>query len=115
VVESVKEIAAEIDTLKQTVKTITPLATGITKDELASTMYVSLTTPLTFSGKQIANGKWDAMEIDIVGLSDANTVTFTNGNNLQIKTTRVLGKGDIITLKWIQPLSVWIEKSFTNN
>lgn len=115
--KAIQDHQKEIDTLNRLieVQTITPLVTGITKSQLAATMYISLSAPLDITGnKQIANG-YDAQEIDLIGLSDVNTLKLDNGNNIQMTSSITLGKGDIATFKFVAPINKWILKSFTNN
>lgn len=66
---------------------------------------------------QITDGYSNGQMLIIEGLSDTNTVTFDDGDGLQLAggTSAVLGQGDILQLIYNSGRDVWIEISRSDN
>lgn len=90
---------------------------GIPATKLASDMRFNQAAAIDISANpQIADG-FDGQIIEITGLSDVNTLTLEDGNGLQLEggSACVLGSGDVISLKYILSLDLWVERHRSNN
>lgn len=64
---------------------------------------------------QIASGPFNGYIMTIVCVAASNTLTLDDGTGLNLSAQWVGATGDAITLMWVDPLSVWVELSRSNN
>ncbi len=89
--------------------------TGITSSMLNPAMYCSQNEAVEISANpQIVAGHFDGQEIMIMGNSDTNTLSFEDGKGLSLGAKRVLGRRDILKLKWFEQGAVWEEIYFND-
>jgi len=59
----------------------------------------------------------DGQTLTIIGQNDTNTVTFTDGNGLQMQAGQsfTLGSGDVLTLIYDKGLALWLDRGREDN
>lgn len=91
--------------------------TGIIVSMLSQDMRYNGTSAINITANpQIVAGN-DGDVIELTGLSDVNTLTLDDGTGLQLQggISFVLGSGDVICLKYVASLNVWVEKFRSDN
>jgi hypothetical protein len=68
------------------------------------------------SNPQITGGT-DGMKVTLLGTHDTNTLTFVDGNGLQLAggANFTMGQGDVLELLYDAPRNVWVEISRSDN
>ena len=92
-------------------------AGGIPATKLASEIRFNQAAAIDISANpQIADG-FDGQIIEITGLSDVNTLKLDDGDGLQLAggNSFTLGSGDVISLKYILSLDLWVERFRSDN
>lgn len=59
---------------------------------------------------QVAAGSTAGQKLELIGTSDANTVTLENGDGLALNGSCVLGDGAVLGLRWDAVAMVWRER-----
>jgi len=89
--------------------------TGITLSMINDVMLYSGSSAVAITANpQIAAGH-NGQRIIIMGSSDTNTLTFTDGNGLILNGSCVLGVGDTLELIYNKAYNLWVEVSRSNN
>lgn len=63
----------------------------------------------------ITDGYYDGQVLELIGTSDANTITINDAANTNLGANRVLGNQDVLLLRYDATASLWLENAFVNN
>lgn len=113
---TVNKLASGVLVLDFSVATPAALAAGATITQTAQEMRIQSTggAVILSAGTPITAGEFDGQQLELTGLSDANTVEIPDGGTVAQNGDVILGLADAIRYWWDNTRSVWQEQ-YRNN